>query len=217
MGRKVLTRSLCLIIFLLVLGFTAMADSINLQNASLTAGGSNVLSLSGTGLSLQVNFQPPAFPDVNHQDLTTVTIAIKPQDVIKTPLIIDGVDYSGSRLAGTATFSVDLTDPMLAPKFGVLDTRTITGTLAVLDAKTGATLAILDFEFTAKVDVSLAGDPCGCYYITDFSAQGSGKVRVKRFDNAPVPEPATLFLLGSGLAAIGLRARKKKPVDDQVA
>jgi hypothetical protein len=207
MSRQVHPRFLFLIITLLTISGAVLADPVNLQSGNISAGGSNVLSLNGTGLNLQVVFTPPSLPYVNPHGMNQLTIEIKPSDLVQGPLVIGGVDYSGYLLSGTATFTIDLNHPVATGNgYAVTDTRLLTGTLAVIDPKTGATVAVLDFEFTAQIRVSLDRDPCGCYFVTGFTAQGNGRFNTPQ----PVPEPATLLLLGSGLAALGIRLRKKR-------
>jgi hypothetical protein len=211
MRERFATRVLFLSILLFAVSGVALADSVNLTNVGLTAGGSNGLSLNGPGVNLQVPFNPPNFPDVNYTGLTSITVPINSITLGSGQLVLGGTDYAGYLLSGSATFTIDLTNPIVTPdKFFASDTRTFTGTLAVIDPKTGLTVVNLDFEFTAKVVVTLTGDPCGCYYISSIITQGGrGKLTFTKND-APVPEPATLLLLGSGLAAIGVRIRKKK-------
>jgi hypothetical protein len=212
MRGQVITRLLYLFTFLFLSKVIILADPVNLTGAGLTAGGTNGLTLTGPGVEIKLPFGQPTFPGVNYSGLTTIAVPIN-TTLGAGQLVIGGTDFGGYLLSGNATFTIDLTSPTVTPeKFWVSDTRTFTGTLAVIDPKTGATVAVLDFEFTAKVTVSLTGDPCGCYYISGILTEGGrGTIRIKRFDHQPVPEPATLLLLGSGLAAIGMRVRKKKP------
>ncbi len=197
---------------LLLISSKVWADSVKLQSASLSAGSSNLLSLQGNGLALEVAFNQPAFPQVNNNGLTKFTINLSPANVSANSLLIGGVDYS--RLKGTITFSIDLTQPTVRPDFfGVTDTRTFSGTLAIIDPKTGEAVGTLSFKFKGTAQLLLAGNPCGDYFIKGITARGIGKAS---FHPAAVPEPTTLLLLSSGLTTIGLCIRQKRPPVESV-
>ncbi|HWQ32844.1 MAG TPA: PEP-CTERM sorting domain-containing protein [Blastocatellia bacterium] len=211
MNRKKFTGSFLLIALLLLISAAVKADPITLTSASLSAGSTNLLTLQGTGLNVQLTFQSQPLPYVYEAGKTTVAVSLTPATgTASNPFVINGVDYAGANVTGQATYYIDLRNAGNT----ATDTRTITGTLKVTDPQSGATITTLDFSFTASVTVTLAADPCGCRYITSFTAKGAGTA----IPNGPqVPEPATMILMGSGLAAIAAKMRRRKSQRDQVS
>lgn len=201
--------SFIVIALLIILSAVVKADPITLTSASLTAGSANTLTLQGTGLNVQLNFQSQPLPYVYHEGLTTVSLSLTPASgAASNPFVINGVNYAGMNVTGQATMYIDLTQATGAV---ATDTRTITGTLKVTDPNSGLTVASLDFSFKATITVTLGEDPCGCKYITTLTAKGAGTA----IPNGPqVPEPATMILLGSGLAALAAKMRRHKSQRD---
>lgn len=196
--------SFLMMIMLLAIGAVVKADPITLTSAALTASSStNTLLLQGSGLNVQVNFQAQKLPYVYHDGLTTVSLSLNPAGSVSGPLVINGIDYAGSNLSGQATMYLDLRN---VTGNTATDTRRITGSLKITDPTSNLVVTTLDFNFTASVTVTLADDPCGCKYLTSVTAKGAGTA----IPHQDTPEPATLILLGSGIAGIAARLRRRK-------
>lgn len=116
---------------------------------------------------------------------------------------VNGVDYSVDTLVGTLSFA---TPSFLVEYVG--DAATFTSIFSMTGFLRG-----LATDGTVLFDVGLAGTgtaTANASYNRSGDLYQSGGVLFEFADAAPTPEPATLLLLGTGLAAVAVRHRRSR-------
>jgi len=127
-------------------------------------------------------------------------------------VVLNGVTFAGVGFNG----SMNATMPSFVLPPGSPSTPDVTLTLPFtftgnLIGCTGSPLSCNDQLFNA----SLSGEGFALVHFRLFSPTGNSYVVrdiTFNFQPAPVPEPATLFLLGTGVAAVASRLRKRRRV-----
>ena len=146
-------------------------------------------------------------PVSTDDNATTVALAEKVDIVNDTAAVIGGSqsgDFAGIGAGTATTFNdVDFTTPNtpIEPLWGPLGGFSFDLETVAVDAQTGSALALRGAGTVTSTDPALDDTP----FFWNFSGQETGGTLTFSTTNAEVPEPATLGLIGAGLAGVGDR------------
>jgi hypothetical protein len=115
------------------------------------------------------------------------------------------MDLAGDRLSGTVTLSSFTQDGSGDAVFFGTDVYTVTLGTSLISTEFGAALTSQGFSLTGGTGGVMIGEgSCGTLCLTTTDPTGSATEIVVTSSSVTAPEPATIGLLGAGLAALAL-------------
>ena len=202
------------VLSLVLFSSLALADSITLvdsRNPAVSTAISTTTSADGKTIGITFTNQSDPALKVRILDVlfvcgrctpvtqSSVTFSDPSLSWVQVPIDLTGIEFSFSSHAG-----FDLLNRVPGPSLQQL--LNSAGPASVAAGVTGT--ISLTFNTAFFPNGFSAGNMFVQYIYQD--ANGNWQNGVPAGNTAPVPEPTTLLLLGSGLAALGLKARRRK-------